>query len=122
MKYREFLIVGLATAWVSGCLGDLYGGDPRIQVRNRSGGGKVVELRLGDPARPGWSHEFDPSVDSAGLSEVVDLPAAGELRMWAHVTGPSLDTLVYIQRRIPVGGFCQVEIDRDGQGRWRARD
>jgi hypothetical protein len=107
---------------LSGCLGELYGGDPRIQLRNRSGGAKIVELRLGEPTRPAWQHEFDPSVDSAGLSEVVELPAAGELRFTARLTGDSLDTLVSFQRRVPVGGFCQVEIARDPDGLFRAKD
>ncbi|MBK9575870.1 MAG: hypothetical protein IPO40_02230 [Fibrobacteres bacterium] len=112
----------VAVSSLFGCLGELYGGDPRIQLRNRAGGGKIVDLRLGDPDRPAWSHAFDPQVDSAGISEVVELPAAGDLRFSARVTGTSLDTVISFQRRIPVGGFCQVEISRDADGRFRAKE
>ena len=122
MRKRTLVSAMVAVSALFGCLGELYGGDPRIQLRNRSGGGKIVDLRLGDAVRPAWSHEFDPQVDSAGISEVVELPAAGDLRFSARVIGPSLDTVIYFQRRIPVGGFCQVEISRDADGRFRAKD
>lgn len=121
MKKRTFAVAVVAFWMLTGCLGELYGGDPRIQLRNRSGAGKIVDLRLGDADRPAWTHAFDPQVDSAGISEVVELPAAGELRFSVRVTGASVDTVISFQRRIPVGGFCQVEIARDTDGTFRAK-
>lgn len=112
----------LAFVVFQGCLGDLYGGDPRIQLRNRSGGAKIIDVRLGDLARPAWKHEFDPQVDSGGISEIVELPASGQLRLAVRVMGDSLDTVVEFQRRIPVGGFCQVEVSRGADGLFRAKD
>lgn len=105
-----------------GCLGDLYGGDPRIQLRNRSGAVKVVDVRLGETSRPAWKHEFDPQVDSGGISEIVELPAAGRLRLAVRVAGGSLDTVVEFERTIPVGGFCQVELAKGSDGLFRLKD
>jgi len=122
LKIASLAIALVSVAILDGCLVDLYGGDPRLQVRNRTGGGKVIDLRLGDSLRPGWVHEFDPPVDSGQFSEVLELPAAGELLLRARVTGPSLDTVIAFRRRVVVGEFCLVEISRDPDGRVRARE
>lgn len=106
----------LAVFCLQGCLLDLYGGDPRVQMRNRCGTYRVEELRAGDPDQPAWSRVFDVPVDSGKVSEVVDLPMAGDLRMSVRLVSVSGgDTVVPFALSTDVGGFVQVDVWEDAQ-------
>lgn len=80
-----FLAV-FAAGVLSGCLLDIYGGAPRVQLENRTTL-PVRSITLGPPGASAWSHTFAPSVTPGKRSQTFDLPAAGDLRLFATFEG-----------------------------------
>ena len=104
-------ILGLGMIGLSGCLLDLYGGDPRLQCKNSS----LVQVRavgVGDPDDPTWTHDLDPLLMPGKSSEVIDLPVAGDLRLWVRVTDTARhwDTVLVYPIRFDVGQFRLLEV------------
>ena len=108
---RPLWIVAALGLPLSGCLVDLYGGDPRLQFKNSSAF-LVRSVGIGDPDRPAWKHDLNPVLKTGKSSEVIDLPAAGDLHLWVLVsdTGNKWDTLLVREMSFEVGNFEQLEI------------
>lgn len=96
---------------MSGCLLDLYGGDPRVQIKNSSAF-QVETIGIGLASDPTWKHDLEPVLGTGKSSEVVDLPAAGDLRLWIRVTDTARtwDTVLVNELSIGVGGFRLLEV------------
>lgn len=110
MKHGWWFVAAGALA-LSGCLLDLYGGDPRLQCKNSSTR-EVVAVGIGDPADPTWKRDLDPVLGPGSSSEVVDLPVAGDLRLWVRVadTARDWDTVVFHPVHFEVGQFRLLEV------------
>lgn len=104
-------ILAAAALLVSGCILDLYGGDPRVQIRNSSGF-FVRTIGIGNPSDPSWKHDLDPLLKMGKSSEVIDLPVAGDLRMWIQVTDTLgvWDTVMVREQSFDVGEFRLIEV------------
>lgn len=103
---------GVAVVLVmSGCLLDLYGGDPRVQIKNSSAF-QVQAIGIGPASDPTWKHDLDPVLGTGRSSEVVDLPVAGDLRVWIRVTDSARiwDTVLVDELSIEVGQFRLLEV------------
>lgn len=104
-------VLAFGAATLSGCLVDLYGGDPRLQLKNSS----VFQVRtvgVGDPDNPTWTHDLEPILRTGKVSEVIDLPVAGDLNFWILVsdTTTSWDTILVRPQRFDLGGFRLLEV------------
>ncbi|HQF54092.1 MAG TPA: hypothetical protein PK208_03130 [Fibrobacteria bacterium] len=108
---RGFFAMGIAIAALSGCLVDLYGGDPRLQLKNTSAF-PVKTVGVGDPDNPTWTHDLEPVLKTGKTSEVIDLPVAGDLNLWILVsdTAAGLDTVLLRPQRFDLGGFRLLEV------------
>ena len=101
----------------SGCLVDLYGGDPRIQVSNHSHRWTVRSVGLGDTARPGWSKSFDPAITFGALTEAMDLPVAGRLNLFVRLRDTSgLDSAITAPLSVDAGDFRKLQLVEDSVG------
>lgn len=111
MTRRHILAVGIAFAALSGCLVDLYGGDPRLQLKNSSVF-QVATVGVGDPDNPVWTHDLEPILKTGKASEVIDLPVSGNLDFWILVrdTAASWDTLLVRPQDFELGGFRLLEV------------
>jgi hypothetical protein len=96
---------------LSGCLLDLYGGDPRVQIKNTSAF-QVRAVGIGAASDPTWKHDLDPVLLSGRSSEVIDLPAAGRLRLWVRVADSTAawDTVLVDELSVGVGDFRLLEV------------
>jgi hypothetical protein len=103
---------------LSGCLLDLYGGDPRLQCKNSSSV-QVSAVGIGDPDDPTWIHELDPLLLPGKSSEVIDLPVAGDLRLWVRLTDTARqwDTVLLHPIGFEAGQFQLLEVS--GSDRWK---
>lgn len=107
---------------LSGCLVDLYGGDPRLQVMDASHRWNLVTVGLGDTARPDWTRGFDPPISNGKLSEVMDLPVAGNLNAYMELRDTSgTDTFVSFALSAEIGQFRKLSLEDDSAGRLRIR-
>jgi len=90
---------------------DLYGGDPRLQLKNSSAF-LVKAVGIGDPDNAAWTHDLEPILKSGKTSEVIDLPVAGDLNLWIRVsdTATSWDTLLIRPQAFDVGEFRLLEV------------
>ena len=113
---RRNLAMGIGIAALSGCLVDLNGGDPRLQLKNTSVF-LVKTVGVGDPDNPTWTHDLEPVLKTGKTSEVIDLPVAGDLNLWILVsdTAAGLDTVLLRPQRFDLGGFRLLEVN--GQDR-----
>lgn len=111
MIRRRILAVGIAFAALSGCLVDLYGGDPRLQLKNSSIF-QVATVGVGDPDNPVWTHDLEPILKTGKASEVIDLPVAGRLDLWIAVrdTASGWDTVLVRPQDFELGGFRLLEV------------
>jgi len=114
---KGWCVVGLVAPWLTGCLVDIYGGDPRLQVKNSS----LMYVRsvgIGDPDKPSFLHEMDPVLKPEKSSEVVELPAAGDLKIWVKVSdsAKSWDTILVCPRSVDLGEFEIIEVSGEQRG------
>lgn len=118
MRVRHFLTMAISFAALSGCLVDLYGGDPRLQLKNSSAF-LVEAVGIGDPDNAAWKHDLEPILKTGKTSEVIDLPVAGDLNLWIRVsdTTAGWDTILTRPQAFDVGGFRLIEVS--GQERNR---
>ncbi len=102
-------VLGLLS--LSGCLLDLYGGNPRLQVKNSSAF-LVRSVGIGEAEDPTWKHDLDPILKSGKSSEVIELPVAGTLRLWIQLgdTTTAWDTLLIRTLDIEAGAFQLLEV------------
>jgi hypothetical protein len=116
MKPLRLLWTFLALG-VSGCLVDLYGGDPRIQLSNQSHRWTIRSVGLGDGAKPGWSKTFDPAIAYGGLTQAMDLPVAGRLNLFLRVRDTSgADSLITAPLSVEAGDFRKLQMVEDSTG------
>jgi hypothetical protein len=93
-----------------GCLLDLYGGQPRLRIRNTTASDTVEIVGVGDTALPGWTCAFDPAVAPGKSSSTVDLPVGGDLNLFLRVRhADGQDTVVL--HGVSVGAGDYVELD-----------
>lgn len=121
MKFARLALWG-AILCVCGCMVDLYGGNPRLQVVNDSPRWKLESAGLGDTARPGWTLGFDPPVAHGGLTQVMDLPLAGELKLFLRLRDATgRDSVVFFLLSEEAGDFRKLQMVEDSSGRLRVR-
>lgn len=111
MNVKGIGVAGLACLVVSGCLVDLYGGDPRLQFKNSSDF-LIRSVGIGDPDNPTWKHDLDPALKPEKSSEVIEMPVAGDLRLWIRVsdTAMSRDTVLTRVESFEIGEFNLIEV------------
>jgi len=111
MKIHRALLGAVGILGLSGCLLDLYGGDPRLQCKNSSLL-QVSQVGVGEPDDPTWKRVLDPLLMPGKSSEVIDLPVAGELRLWVRVTDTARrwDTVLVYPIGFDVGQFRLLEV------------
>ena len=107
----------LLFALLGGCLLDLYGGPPRVRIRNSTSADTVKLVGIGDADSPGWTQAFDPAVAPGKSSSTVDLPVGGELNLFLRVRD-SAGTDTIVPRRVSVGsgGYLELEVATDSDG------
>lgn len=72
----------LALPFLGGCLLDLWGGSPRLQVRDDDTLASVAAVELyGTDSVAVWRQDFEPAVAPGALSRVFDAPESGALRL-----------------------------------------
>lgn len=103
--------MAIMVAALSGCLVDLYGGDPRLQLKNSSVF-QVKTVGVGDPDNPTWTHDLEPILKTGKTSEVIDLPVSGDLNLWIRVsdTTTSWDTVLVRPQGFEIGAFRLLEV------------
>lgn len=107
-----FALLGL-----SGCMVDFYGGNPRLQVLDGSRRWKLESVGLGDTAEPVWTRGFDPPVAYGGLTEVMDLPVAGDLNLFLRLRDTlDKDTTILHPLSEGAGDFRKIEMADDSAG------
>lgn len=122
IKMRSIHIIWLALLGFTGCMVDFYGGEPRLQVGNGSHRWNLQSVGLGDTAKPGWTRGFDPGVAYGGLTEVMDLPVAGDLKLFLRVRDASgLDSVVLWNLTLEVGDFRKLQMVDDSIGNLKIR-
>ena len=114
---KAWLVLGGAALWLTGCLVDIYGGDPRLQIKNSS----LFYIRstgIGNPDNPTFFHELDPVLRPEKNSEVIELPAAGDLHFWVRVSdsAKSWDTVLQCVRSVDIGQFQIIEVLGEQRG------
>ena len=115
------LLMGLLLV-TTGCMVDFYGGDPRIQVANGSRRWNLESVGLGDTAEPGWTQGFDPRVAYGGLTEVMDLPVAGDLKLFLRVRDTSRrDSVLLWHLTAEAGDFRKIQMVEDSIGKLMIR-
>lgn len=82
--------------FLSSCLADLEGGDPRVQLRN-TWSDTVRAISVGT-----WEGSFEPSVAPGSTSEMIGLPVAGRLTVGIRGVHEGRDTLL-ATREIEIG-------------------
>ena len=102
----------------SGCMVDFYGGNPRLQVAVGSHRWKLESVGLGDDtSSPGWTRGFDPPVVYGGLTEVMDLPVAGDLNLYLRVRDTlGKDSAVRFHLSEEAGDFRKLRLADDSIG------
>lgn len=106
----------------TGCMVDFYGGDPRLQLSNGSRRWNLESVGLGDAARPGWTRSFDPHVAYGGLTEVMDLPVAGDLKLFLRVRDTSgRDSVLLWHLTEEAGDFRKLQVVEDSIGDLKIR-
>jgi len=114
---RSTRILWILLLGFTGCMVDFYGGDPRLQMFNGSRRWNLQALGLGDPAKPGWTRGFDPAVAYGGLTEVMDLPVAGDLKLFFRVRDASgRDSVLLWHLTEEAGDFRKLQIVEDSIG------
>jgi hypothetical protein len=109
----SYLLLALLLG-LSGCLLDLYGGNPRFQVTNASHRWKLESVGLGDTSKPGWTEQFDPPVVFGGLTQVLDLPVAGDLKIFLRLRDTlGIDSVAHLRLSVEAGDFRKLEIAED---------
>jgi hypothetical protein len=115
MRARQ-LLWGLLLGF-SGCMVDLYGGNPRLQVAVGSRRWKLESVGLGDTSKPGWTEEFDPLVTYGGLTQVMDLPVAGDLNLFFRLRDTTgKDSVAQFLLKEDAGDFRKLEMWEDSTG------
>lgn len=115
MNPRRFLF--LAFALLGGCLLDLYGGSPRVRIRNSTASDTVELVGIGDPESPGWTCAFDPAVAPGKSSSTLDLPVGGELNVFLRVRDSAgTDTTVLRRVSANAGGYLELDVATDSVG------
>ena len=111
MNPKGMVLCGLAGLLVTGCLIDLYGGDPRLQFKNSSAY-LVRSVGIGDADNPTWKHDLDPALKPEKTSEVIEMPVAGDLRIWIRLTDTAeiWDTLLIRTESFEIGEFNLIEV------------
>lgn len=111
MKFRGWGLLGVACVLTSGCLIDLYGGDPRLQFKNSSAF-LVQSVGIGDVDNPPWKHDLDPALKPEKSSEVIEMPVAGSLRIWIRVsdTAKTWDTVLTRLEEVDFGEFNLIHV------------
>lgn len=114
--FFRIVLAGLAASCLGGCILDLYGGVPRIQLRNSTTSYRIESVGLGPLQNPTWSHALDPALKPEALSEVVDLPSPGTFDL---VVRASLDQDTFLVRTrldVSAGDYRRLEITEDETG------
>jgi hypothetical protein len=126
MKSRHLVVPSLAALAVgtalTGCLVDLYGGDPQLQVQVESHRWKLESEGLGDTLSPVWMVSFDPPVGGGAVSKVQNLPVAGNLNLFLRLSDTlGKDTVVHHLLDAGVGDFLKLDLVDDSVGRLQIR-
>ncbi|HXP90698.1 MAG TPA: hypothetical protein VN931_07210 [Fibrobacteria bacterium] len=107
-----------AAASLSGCMVDLYGGDPQLQVQVDSHRWTLESEGLGDTTSPVWMVSFDPPVGGGAVSRVENLPVAGNLNLFLRLADTlGKDTVVPYRLDAGVGDFLKLDLVDDSIGR-----
>ena len=109
------LVAGLT---LSGCMVDLYGGDPQLQVQVDSHRWKLESEGLGDTTSPVWMVSFDPPVGGGAVTRVENLPVAGNLKLFLRLSDTlGVDTTVPYRLDAGVVDFLKLDLVDDSMGR-----
>lgn len=123
MKRSSVTWAVIAAGLLSGCMVDLYGGNPRIQVSNEAPRWRIRSVGLGDTASPLWRESFDPLIHSGATTRVMDVPVAGTLKGFLELRDSlDRDSLARIQLRLDDGAFQKWEMSEDSMGRLRIEE
>ena len=119
----RILGLSLAVAGLGGCLADLYGGNPRLQVENHSARWKLRMVGLGsDSSTRLWSARFDPAVEPGSTSPVVELPVCGTLDLFLALRDSAgRDSVARTSVRVDLGDFEKLRLDEPDEGGVRIR-
>jgi hypothetical protein len=102
---------------LGGCLLDLYGGDPRLRVRDATACDTVLSVGLGDPSDPAWSRSFSPAVAPGKSGETVDLPVGGRLQLFVLVRDSAgNDTALARTIDDEAGDYVELDVADTGAG------
>lgn len=114
---KGWMLLGMVSAGFFGCLVDIHGGDPRLQIKNSSSF-IVRSTGIGDPQKPTFIHELNPALKPEKSSEVIELPAAGRLNLWIRISdsAKNWDTVLYRPHSIDLGEFQTIEVSGEQRG------
>jgi len=104
----------------SGCMVDLYGGNPRLQVSNDASRWRIRHVGVGDTADPLWRESFDPLIHSGSTTRVMEIPVAGAIRVFVGIRDSlDRDSVAQVQLLVEDGEFRKLEMTEDSLGRLR---
>lgn len=126
MKRSRLILRALVTlgggVFLGGCLVDLYGGEPQIQIQVDSHRWMLESEGLGDTASPVWTVAFAPPIGAGAVTQVENLPVAGDLHLFLRLTDTlGRDTVVRDQLHAGVGEFQRLVLEDDTGGGVRIR-
>lgn len=120
MRRLALLLTLLGACLLSGCLVDLYGGNPRIQVSNQAPRWRIRSVGLGDTADPLWSESFDPLIQPGAMTRVMEVPVAGQLRGFVGLRDSlGRDSVAWLRLNLEDGAFRKLEMSEDSLGQLR---
>lgn len=123
MKRSSIAWAGMAVGLLSGCMVDLYGGNPRIQVSNEAARWRIRSVGLGDTVSPLWRESFDPLIRLGGTTRVMELPVAGSLQGFIELRDSlDRDSVARLPIRLEDGAFQKWELSEDSLGRLRVQE
>jgi hypothetical protein len=122
MRLRRMIFPSLvllaAGIGLEGCLVDLYGGEPQLQIQVDSHRWVLESEGLGDTASPVWTVAFAPPVGGGAVTQVENLPVAGTLKLFLRLSDSlGTDTTVFDRLDAGVGVFKKLVLEDDSGGR-----
>ena len=120
-KWVKFSCLFGSILVLQGCILDLYGGNPRLQIENQAAGWRVDQVGIGDTLQPVWYSVFDPPVVSGTSSAVVESPVAGRVRLHLRLRDTTGDTLLQTEVQLQEGDFLKLLVDLDSNRSVRIR-
>ena len=120
MMRASRLVLLFAFCLITGCMVEMYGGNPRLQVANNATRWRVRSVGVGDSANPVWREAFDPLIGYGATTRVLEVPVAGRLRVFVEIRDSlDRDSVAHFSVLLEDGGFQKLEMSEDSIGRLR---